>query len=271
MTNLKKTYAYGSFLRWAGSKRQLVPILSQFWKPTYLRYVEPFAGSAALFFHLSPKKALLGDINEELIGAYYQIKHNLRQVLECLSDMRKSKNEYLRLRCQDPHKLHPTYRAARFIYLNRYCFNGLYRTNRNGMFNVPYSGDRTGDIPSHTHLESCAKRLHNTKLICASFEETLYQVKEGDFVYLDPPFSVKSRRIFNEYNSATFDNKSIQKLRKWLEKLNKMQISFLVSYADSDEAKYLSEGFNTCRVRVKRNISGFAGDRRSAYERLIHN
>lgn len=258
-------------MRWAGSKRQLIPTLSEFWKPTHVRYVEPFAGSAALFFHLSPKKALLGDINEELIDAYRQIRTNLQQVLECLSSLRKSKTEYLRLRSQDPGKLLLASKAARFIYLNRYCFNGLYRTNLKGSFNVPYSGNRTGDIPSPQHFAACAKKLSRAKLICAPFEKTLEQTKKGDFVYMDPPYAVKGRRIFNEYNPAIFDEASIERLREWLSILDEMRVSFLVSYADSDEARYLAEGFNTRHVSIKRNISGFAGNRRTDTELLIYN
>jgi DNA adenine methylase len=271
--NIDKTYGNNrcSFLRWAGSKRQLIPTLSEFWKPTHVRYVEPFAGSAALFFHLSPGKALLGDINGELIDAYRQVKTNLEQVLECLSTLHKSKTVYLKLRSQDPSKLSPASRAARFIYLNRYCFNGLYRTNLKGSFNVPYSGNRTGDIPSLQHFAACAKQLSRTKLICASFEKTLEQTKMGDFVYIDPPYTVKNRRIFNEYNPAVFDEASIKRLREWLLTLDETGVSFLVSYADSDEAIYLAGDFNTRYVSVKRNISGFAGNRRTDTELLIYN
>ena len=129
------TLSRRSFIRWAGSKRQLIPILSEFWKPNYKRYVEPFAGSAALFFYLAPNNALLGDINKELIDTYRQVRTNLKQVLNRLSLLNNNKTVYLRLRSQNPTLLSAPDRAARFIYLNRYCFNGLYRTNRSGAFN----------------------------------------------------------------------------------------------------------------------------------------
>ncbi len=259
------------FLRWAGSKRQLIPVLSEYWKPSYYRYVEPFAGSAALFFHLGPAKALLGDINPELIAAYRQIKTNLQLVLKVLSSLRKSKNQYLQLRASNPELLSPPLRAARFIYLNRFCFNGLYRTNRQGQFNVPYSGNRTGKIPSAEQFEICAAKLSKATLLAAGFERTLQRVRQGDFVYMDPPFAVKARRIFNEYDAACFDQRAINKLREWLINLNSRDIPFLVSYADSDEARFLSRGFKTRTVFVRRNIAGFSNNRKKDAELLIFN
>lgn len=264
-------HSMGPFLRWAGSKRQLMPILSEYWKPSYSRYVEPFAGSASLFFYLAPKKALLADINQELIGTYRQVKNNYDQVVKSLRCLRKGRQEYLRLRSINPKSISPTFRAARFIYLNRFCFNGLYRTNRKGLFNVPYSGDRTGRLPSPEHFAVYAKKLRNAKLLHASFDETLKQVRHGDFVYMDPPFAVKGRRIFNEYDATSFGACAIEKLRKWLTILDCKGISFLVSYADSDEARFLAAGFSIKAVTVKRNIAGFANSRKTDAELLIFN
>src|SRR6266511_4373296 len=125
------------FLRWAGSKRKLLPVLSAYWSgEKYSRYVEPFAGSACFFFCISPHEALLGDINPELIFTFEQVKKNLPEVLDALRKYRKSKRQYLDLRALDPSSLEDTDRAARFIYLNRYAFNGIYRTNKEDRFNV---------------------------------------------------------------------------------------------------------------------------------------
>jgi len=259
------------FLRWAGSKRQLLPILSEFWNDSYHCYIEPFAGSAALFFYLSPQKAILADINSELIMTYYQIKTNLPHVLEALSLLKKSKSRYYYLRSLEPNSLSAPFRAARFIYLNRFCFNGLYRTNRRGKFNVPYGGDRTGNIPSAESLRQCSKKLSKVRILKSSFEITLKYAKEGDFVYIDPPFKVSSRRVFNEYDAVSFDSSSLIKLREWLIAINKKNISFLVSYADSDEARYLSGGFYSIKVSARRNISGFIGSRKIDNELLIYN
>jgi DNA adenine methylase Dam len=129
------------FLRWAGSKRRLLPVLQTFWTKKHKRYVEPFAGSACLFFALNPPKAILGDLNPELIATYIEVKYRIGAVLKELKALRpEDKAEYLRLRGIDISTMSPAARAARFIYLNRYCFNGIYRTNLAGQFNVPYSG-----------------------------------------------------------------------------------------------------------------------------------
>src|SRR5713226_3861706 len=125
-------------LRWAGSKRQILPILAKYWNDGFNRYVEPFVGSACLFFHLGPPAALLGDINDELLGTYRYVRFRYSEVSNLLHKMRKGEREYYKIRALKANQLSPAKRAARFIYLNRYCFNGLYRTNGNGSFNVPF-------------------------------------------------------------------------------------------------------------------------------------
>jgi len=259
------------FLRWAGSKRQLISQLIAYWNDEYLNYVEPFVGSGSLFFAISPRQAILGDINDELIFTYKQVRENMDAVLSALHKFEKGREAYLKIRSLDQMKLTEERRAARFIYLNRYCFNGLYRTNLKGHFNVPYGGWKSGELPSKDHFQSCTNALDNAVLLSGSFEKTLELVKQGDFVYMDPPFSVRARRVFNEYDPSTFTSGQVQVLRQWLERLDASGISFLVSYAESQEADLLRQGFNSQEVTVRRNISGFASKRRKARELLITN
>lgn len=259
------------FLRWAGSKRRLLSTLSAYWNPSFERYVEPFSGSACLFFHLAPAKAVLGDINSELIFAYRQVRDNLSNVLAKLHEWRGDKAQYLELRNVDPISLPDAKRAARFIYLNRYCFNGIYRTNAKGEFNVPFGGWRAGYIPPKEDFLACARLLLNAKLKVASFEKVLRGVRAGDFVYMDPPFSVSNRRVFREYDPSSFDLSKMEVLRAWLPKIDAIGAKFLVSYADSKEGRYLSTGYNVRRVSVRRNIAGFTGSRGRSYELLISN
>jgi DNA adenine methylase len=256
-------------LRWAGSKRQLVPTLSQFFDPNrHGRYVEPFAGSACLFFSLKPKKAILGDINGDLIRTYRDVKYRCRDVTNRLRRFRKSKKEFLRLRKPNRRSSSRVHRAARFIYLNRCCFNGLYRTNSSGAFNVPYGGKGSGAIPKELRKHACA--LRSAVLVSGDFEKVLARTKPGDFVYLDPPFTVDSRRVFREYDASQFDFGSIWRLRVCLEELAANKVNFLVSYALCKEAWFLADGFQTKVVRVRRNIAGFAKHRRYARELLIY-
>ena len=269
-TELSSSIPIKSFLRWAGSKQQLVPTMTRFWDSSYSRYVEPFAGSASWFFYISPPSALLGDINKELISTYQQVKRNLPQVIEALKKLKIGKENYYQLRDLDPSTISLSTRAARFIYLNRFSFNGLYRTNRNGKFNVPYNGG-SGNIPSTVMLRQCSKVLQKAKLKACSFEVLLEEVKQGDFVYLDPPFSVKSVRVFNEYDATIFNQQQVGLLRAWMMKLDKKNIPFLVSYADSEEGNKLSKGFYKEVVSVRRNIAGFAANRKRENEILISN
>jgi DNA adenine methylase len=257
-------------LRWAGSKRQLLPTLSKYFDPDrHIRYVEPFAGSACLFFSLKPKKAILGDINGELMRTYRDVKYRCKDVGSRLRRFRKTKKEFLRRRKPSRRTSSRAYRAARFIYLNRCCFNGLYRTNNSGAFNVPYGGKGSGAIPKQ--LRKHARALRAAILVSGDFERVLARTKPGDFVYLDPPFSVDSRRVFREYDSSQFDFGSIWRLRVCLEELAANKVNFLVSYALCKEAWFLADGFNTKVVRVRRNIAGFAKHRRYARELLIFN
>lgn len=258
-------------LRWAGSKRQIVPLLAKYWSGEFKRYVEPFAGSACLFFHLAPRVALLGDINAELLSTYQSVKLRYSEVSKLLCKMPKGEREYYKVRALRPEGLSSVARAARFIYLNRYCFNGLYRTNGNGDFNVPYGGRGSGSIPSAETLKRISLLLKRATLINEDFEKVLDRVTHGDFVYMDPPFSVCDRRVFKEYGSKVFGWKDIIRLRKRLVGLAEGRIPFVVSYIRSEEAEYLAKGFKVSSVSVRRNISGFLESRVKCQELLISN
>ncbi len=258
-----------SFLRWAGSKKQILPTLQTYWDSSHTRYVEPFAGSACLFFRIQPDRALLGDINKDLVSTYVEIKYRAAGVITELAKLEKGRENYLRLRNLDARELSQSQKAARFIYLNRFCFNGLYRTNQKGLFNVPYGGERSGELPSESVLRACSRMLKNAVLVGGGFEKTLAKVEPGDFVYLDPPFSVEAKRVFKEYNAAAFGDEDLVRLRRWLEKLANDNIQFLVSYAESDEADFLRKGFHSRVISVRRNIAGFTASRLRSNEILI--
>jgi len=259
------------FLRWAGSKRKLIRRLSEYWSDKYARYVEPFAGSACLFFQLAPGRAILGDINRELIETYGQVRDNPLAVVSALARFKRGKGQYLRIRALDSTTLPPAGSAARFIYLNRYCFNGLYRTNREGMFNVPYGGKKSGQLPSELTLVQCAQLLRRAELVPGDFEAVLARTQPGDFVYLDPPFSVRGRRVFREYGPSVFGQDDVERLRRWLTLLDQRGVAFLVTYADSAEARQLARDYHVHAAAVQRNIAGFAKARARARELLISN
>lgn len=259
------------FLRWAGSKRRILPVLRSYWNDSHKRYLEPFAGSACLFFSIHPPRAILGDLNPELIATYLEVKYRVEGVIGELSRLHQSKTQYLALRSLSPYSMDASARAARFIYLNRFCFNGLYRTNLDGKFNVPYSGERCGGMPPAERLRECSRKIRNARLMNADFECVLEHAEKGDFVYMDPPFAVRARRIFREYDPGTFTHEDTTRLRSWMEKLADARISFVVSYAESEEADVLRKGFAYHTVSVRRNIAGFAANRKLHNELLISN
>lgn len=260
------------FLRWAGSKRKLLPKLVPFWGHDYKRYLEPFAGSSAFFFALAPEKAILSDINEELIEALTYVRDAPTEIHTRLCKLKRTKTEYYRIRAQDKELLDPKTRAVRFIYLNRYCFNGLYRTNLKGQFNVPYAASRTGAIPPLEVFIENASRLEAAKLICGDFDSVVRaEVTAGDFVYLDPPYAVENRRIFSQYGPQTFGLNDLEKLKLLLEHIDAVGASFLLSYADCKESRALGAEWRHRRVYTQRNIAGFVKHRRRAAETIITN
>ena len=269
--NIRPENGTSALLRWAGSKRQLLPTIWQHVPPEVTRYIEPFAGSACLFFSILPRKAILADINAELIATYRAVRESPDDVSAQLQGLRRSKREYLRMRALRPNCLTPAKRAARFIYLNRFCFNGLYRTNRNGEFNVPYGASGTGQLPDATTLRACSQALRPVTLLNEDFEAVLQRARREDFVYMDPPYAVNTRRVFNEYHSRGFSPEDVVRVRHCMERLARNGVSFVVSYAESPEAEMLREGFEFEVVNVRRNIAGFASERKLSAEILIWN
>lgn len=257
--------------RWAGSKKALLPTLRRYWQPTFNRYIEPFCGSACLFFDLEPKKAILNDINSELIATYRAIKTNPREVIACLKHLTPTKENYYTLREIDPFTLAAPALAARFIFLNRLAFNGIYRTNKCGKFNVPYAEPKERVRFEFDALGQLSTPLKRAQLRNEDFESVLNDVRRGDFVYLDPPYIVAKRRVFAEYNAKTFSASDISRLSDALLSVDKRGAYFVVSYADSPEGRRLVEGWNWRRVRTRRNVAGFASNRRTAYEVMATN
>lgn len=229
-------------------------------------------GSAALFFRLRPPRALLGDINPELVLCYEQVRAAPRSVYWHLSRLRVTPEEYYGLRAADLSDFSLPRRAARLIYLTRYCFNGIYRTNAAGRFNVPFGGAlKSGQLPTLEQLEAASTRLDKVGLVCGDFEHTLAQVRANDFVYLDPPYWVRGKRRTNQYGPSTFTHKDIARLENALHDIHKKQAHFVLSYEDSDEAKQITRRWKTSHLLVRRNVAGFAAHRHTELELIATN
>lgn len=258
-------------IRWAGSKKALLPHLRRHWTNPASRYIEPFCGSACFYFDVSPTKAILGDLNSELIDTYRGIRSDPEAVATIFANFVPEKSTFLELRQAKTDSLSLVERAARFLFLNRFAFNGIYRTNLKGMFNVPFAAPKQSRFIDPDDLIGVGKRLVRAKLVAGDFEKVLELTEAGDFVYLDPPFAVSTRRIFREYHPDSFAQKDIERLKAWLRELDDRKVIFLVSYADSPEGRELTNGWHRKRVRTRRNIAGFSGHRRVAYEILATN
>ncbi|MFA5117467.1 MAG: Dam family site-specific DNA-(adenine-N6)-methyltransferase [Candidatus Omnitrophota bacterium] len=256
--------------RWAGSKKQLIPKLSLFWSNSYSRYVEPFAGSASLFFSIKPVKALIGDKNEELIQAYQILSKNYAKVYNLLRRIKVTRSNYFEIRSKTCENLNAIERTVRFIFLNRFCFNGLYRTNLEGKFNVPF-GSGKNKIMGWEEFRRSAMLLKNANFVCADFEETLSSIKADDFVYLDPPYVFKKRKAFKEYNKQSFTLDDLVRLGKMLKRVNAAGAKFVLSYAYCKEVKNIMNAWNCRKVLTRRHIAGFAKFRKETYEVFVTN
>jgi DNA adenine methylase len=259
-----------AIIRWAGSKRQLLGELVAHVPPKYATYYEPFFGSGCLFFKLRPSKSILSDINPALISFYRQAKRNPRKVLDSARKFRRNEDSYYSVRERFNQLPKAADKAAYFLFLNRYCFNGLFRTNKSGGFNVPF-GSRTGSFPTTEEFLNATRLLQTSKLMCTDFEIALASAKKADFVYLDPPYVYNKRKDRGEYGLESFTAIDIPRLDSVVETLNRRKVKFLLSYLDCDEIKGLAAQYNVKRIPVSRCISSLASSRGIVSEVLISN
>lgn len=255
-------------LRWAGSKRQLLAAIRSFVPQDFSKYVEPFCGSAALFFDLKPASAVLGDTNLELINFYNCIKQEPRSVYEIYDKIPVEKSVYLDIRRELYLCPSAVTRSAYFYYLNRNCFNGLFRTNRDGKFNVPFSESRTGRKIGEDAFLELADALKTASFVAGDFEAVVRgELGSDTFFFLDPPYSVARRRPFTEYGKNVFGRDDLQRLLSVLEAIDDSGAKFAITYeAELKDLFQLRPHWLQREVTVRRNISGFATGRRTATE-----
>jgi len=257
-------------VRWAGSKRRLLPSLLKEVPPTFGTYYEPFAGSACLYLSLRPTRAVLGDINEGLMEAYRLLKSRPTLLHSKLSLLPSSRQYYKRLRNCRPGNMTSTERAVRFLYLNRHCFNGVYRENRKGRFNVPF-GSKIPALHSHKQFLAFSRAIRPAELRTTDFETCLADVQPGDFVYLDPPYRKRATRNRGEYGSHAFQSNDIARFVSCLKELSARGAYVLASFHDSPILRREFPGWKLKTIRVARSVAGFTAKRRSARELILKN
>lgn len=229
-------------------------------------------GSAVLYFAVNPKRAILSDLNPELTTTFIAVRDHPRAVFNRLQKLRKGKQRYYELRALDPSSLDDIDRAVRFIFLNRFCFNGLYRTNNAGFFNVPYSPTGTGNLPSWEALRTASHLLACATIEQADFATVLNRhAKKGDFVYLDPPYATDNKRIFRQYGPAVFGLEDLKRLSALLRDLDKRGVHFVVSYGWCPEGREAFSHWDIEQVYTQRNIAGFYASRRKSAEMIVTN
>lgn len=257
--------------RWAGSKKKLLPQIKKYLPHTYSRYFEPFCGSACLFFDTLPQKAVLSDMNSELIHTYLMVKTSPSKVFEFLNGLEVSQEEYKRIRSLEEKDLEDFQRAGRFIYLNKLCFNGVYRTNLQGRFNVPM-GIKTGSIPKLSDLEAYSECLRDVDFFAEDFESVVGRANADDFIYLDPPYSKPESRKRGEYGPNSFDYGDIDRLVAVLTSADERGVPFVLSYCESDILlNAIPSEWSVEHLSVRRHVAGFHQHRRMVGELLISN
>lgn len=263
-----KTNHGPSFLRWAGSKRKALAQLSTAYTNREFQYVEPFAGSAALFFASTPSAAILGDQNGHLINAMRKVRDCPVKLYDWLSSLDRSAEAYYVFR-QRFNELPSSglESAVLFIYLNRNCFNGLWRTNQSGKFNVPYGGNKMGAIPPLSLFQICSKSLKMAKLRHQDFRKTVSQADGNSFIYADPPYFNAVERTFIEYGKRSFGKNDLQDLIDALLTAEDNGAHIALSYSEAIPIPVPNHWTQT-RFEVTRNVGGFSGSRKRYIEIL---
>lgn len=258
------------FLKWAGGKRWIVN-RPEFRIPKYTgRYVEPFLGGGAVFFHLNPKQAILSDVNPRLIETYEAIKSDWQMVVDKLSQhqMKHSDEYYYQIRSEQGHDIYS--RAAQLIYLNRTCWNGLYRENQRGQFNVP-KGTKDKVIIFGEDFSKISQRLQCASIVCRDFEATLDLAQAGDFAFVDPPYTTAhNKNGFVRYNEGIFTWGDQIRLRDAIVRATGRGVSVLVTNADHDSVRDLYSSYaDLLSVERASVISGGQKGRGRTTELLI--
>lgn len=243
------------FLKWVGGKTQLLPALSKYVPAHFDTYIEPFVGGGALFFELQPRKAVLSDSNPELINCYTIVRDRVDELITVLSSYQYSQEFYYALRAEQPEDA--VVRAARMIYLNRTCYNGLYRVNKQGQFNVPFGRYTNPVICDSERLRAASYALRNAEIQCADYQETLQRyAKPGDFVYIDPPYHPVSKYSdFKRYTAEFFYADDQRALAKIAKELAQCGCYILISNSFCDFITDIYSGCEIIEVSAKRNIN----------------
>ena len=270
------------FLKWVGGKRQVIPQIKKYIPGNYCKYFEPFVGGGALFFNLKTKKAYLNDINKILISAYKNIKNHPYEIIDKLDELQKvfyKKNHEERKKYY--YKIRYTFNNLRsdsflktsyMIFLNKTCYNGMYRENLKRKFNVPFGRYKNPKILDKENILAVSKLLTNTIITSCSFEKAVEKAKKGDFIYFDPPYhplSITSN--FTSYSNSGFTKENQRKLRDVFEDLDNRGCFVMLSNSDTKFIGEIYKGYTQKKITTGRLINCKAAGRGKINELLILN
>lgn len=262
------------FLKWVGGKSQLLKELLKRRPAEYGAYHEPFVGGGALFFEMAPATAHLSDTNAELINCYKVIRRSLPRLVQLLKSYPYDKEFFYEIRARDPETLDPIERAARTIYLNKSGYNGLYRVNSDGLFNVPFGRHVNPIICDETNLKAVSQVLMGAHLRVEDFGCVLERASAGDFVYFDPPYYPLSQTsYFTDYTRDGFGHAEQERLAALFDALHEKGVRVLLSNSDHPEVRKLYGGkrYRIDEVLANRHVNSKASGRGRISELLIRN
>jgi len=266
-------------LKWVGGKRQLLDILTPLLPDRVTAYCEPFVGGGALLFRLQPKVAYVNDINDELIRVYKIIRSDVGTLITALQKFKNEADHFYTVRDWDRDKekyslISDIEKAARILYLNKTCFNGLYRVNSAGEFNSPFGKYRNPNIVNAPMLRAVSSYLNaaTVHLTCLDYAEVLRKLPQGAFVYLDPPYDpVSDTSNFTDYAKGGFSRDEQIRLRECCDDLNRRGVRFMLSNSATEFIKEQYAAYNITIVQAKRAINSDAAKRGEIDEVLVRN
>lgn len=269
------------FLKWAGGKRQLLPELRPHLQKGISgasKYYEPFLGGGAVLFDLQPKSAVVNDFNEEIVNVYETIRDNVDGLIK---DLKRHKNEpeyFYKLREADRSSEYGSYseveRASRIIFLNKTCFNGLFRVNSQGQFNVPFGKYKNPNIVNDAVLKAVSSYLKASNIVfkCGDFDDALKGIAKNSFVYFDPPYHpISDTSSFTGYALNGFNESEQKRLRKVCDRLDALGCKFLLSNSYCDFIVDLFKGYKRIEIKASRNINSIGTGRGKVSEILVKN
>ncbi len=271
-----------SYLKWAGGKKGLVSILDKLTPNHIERYFEPFLGSGAFFFYLvqTRKKfqAILSDSNFELINTYKEVRDNVNELIEILKDHQenyyKNREKYYYYIRDEYISKNNAEQAGRFIFLNKSCYNGLYRVNKSGSFNVPHGRYMNPKICNREKLIECSEllRIHDAEISCRAYKKTTSECENNDFIYFDPPYYPTSKTSnFTDYTKESFGILEHNELSIEFERLSHVGANVILSNSNSDHIKTLYKKYDVIKIKSSRNINCNSKKRKDHYDLVILN